>query len=527
MLSLYVSSQEKINLYGLSDVLRLFFGPLLSQEPLSVAYKEKIDIFMHTEEGEENFCKIDISSKNISFSQKDGLEVLRDILKLENEVKKYHQMKRERKRLLYLVCSTLTGVKFPWGCLTGIRPSLVAAECMLLQSSIENNTRRFIESPLEKYLDVASIAYRLLTEYYFLTEIKAKLAIETAFYEAKIAEGLTEDKAAVYVGIPFCPSRCTYCSFSAIDGISRKEDVVEEYFQKLLEEIDIVCEVFRPKIHCLYIGGGTPTSLSARQLDLLFKKLAYYFPKNYTEANGQKHCTEWTLEAGRPDTMQEEKLWVAKKYGVDRICINPQTFHQKTLDKVNRSHAVEEIEKIYRIAQKIGFKDINMDLIAGLPNENLEDWQYNLECMEKLAPDSFTVHALCLKRKSTLGQKDKKGEILEIESVRKPSEEINEMQRSAMALAKKLSLYPYYMYRQKDGVGGLENVGYAKKGNACVYNVAMMGDQTSILGFGVGAMSKKKTGDKIERFAAYKGVAEYLKNWRLHALNKRDFFAKK
>lgn len=518
MLKLYIESAEPLNVYGLSDVLRLFFGPILSQAPVTVKAPFEVDLFLKTD---EQSCTVEEQASGLVFDAEDSTQLLFSILQDEAEVKAYRQMNRERKRLLYLMCSTLTKVEFPWGCLTGIRPSLVAFECISLQNKLKHQGK-FVS--LKEYLEPKSVAYRLLTEYYFLSEVKARLALETAYYEFKIAEGLDKDKISIYVGIPFCPSRCTYCSFSAIDGINKKDEVIAEYFEKLLEEIDIVCAGYRPSVNCLYIGGGTPTSLSAKQLDTLFAKLEHYFPKRYQKVDGSWHDTEWTLEAGRPDTMTEDKLWVAKKHGVDRICINPQTFHQKTLDKVNRSHAVEEIAEVYEIAKKIGFKDINMDLIAGLPNEDLADWQYNLDCMERLAPDSFTVHALCLKRKSTLGRKDKAGEVLEIESVRKPSEEINEMQQRAYLLAKRLGLSPYYMYRQKDGVGGLENVGFAKKGNACAYNVAMMGDQSSILGFGVGAMSKKKTGRKIERFSAYKGVTEYLKHYREHAEQKRNFF---
>lgn len=518
MLKLHIESSQTINTYGLSDVLRLFFGPILVQEPLTVKSSFECELTMKTE---EDFCEVFDASGTFCFSDKASLALLTSIFSCEKTALAYKQMKRERKRLLYQMCSALTGVKFPWGCLTGIRPSLVAFECIRLQNELQYN-HQF--RSLENYISPQSLAYRLLTEYYFLSDVKASLALETAFYEFKIAERLDPNKISIYIGIPFCPSRCTYCSFSAMDGIAKKDEVIAEYFEKLMEEMDWVCTHYRPAVNCIYIGGGTPTSLSAEQLEQLFSKLQTYFPKKYQKIDGTWHDTEWTLEAGRPDTMSEDKLWIAKKYGVDRICINPQTFHQKTLDKVNRSHAVGEIEKVYTLAKKIGFKDINMDLIAGLPNENLEDWQYNLACMEKLAPSSFTIHALALKRKSTLGKKDKAGEVLEIESVRKPSSEMNEMQHQAYQLAKKLGLVPYYMYRQKDGVGGLENVGYAKKGTACAYNVAMMGDQSSILGFGVGAMSKKKTGEKIERFSAYKGVTEYLKHYREHAEQKVGFF---
>lgn len=547
MISLSIDKTLEKEKAGLADVLRLFFGTLQSLEPLTAHYTKDVQWTLHSSDEHLFIEGTDYSSVNTQI-------LLRSLFQHDDLARAFFQKKREAKRLLYLACSSLTQCYFPWGALTGIRPSLIAYECMKWQlqdlsyiprtiSSEENEEFMIRKSSfdevgeekntvqklskgeifsamkalgLKAFLDRNSLAYRLLKEYYCLSEQKIHLVLQTAYEEQKIACTLKENGTSVYVGIPFCPSRCTYCSFSATDGIQRKDAVISTYLDLLLEELQSVTEKFRPEIECLYIGGGTPTSLYAEQLDRLLDTLQQCFP----------HVQEITLEAGRPDTMQKEKLLVAKRRGVQRICINPQSFQQETLLRVHRFHAVDDIYRVYEEARNLGFEDINMDLIAGLPLETLAMFRENLKIIERLKPDSFTVHALSLKRSSGLMQAKRAGLDLGIESARRSSPMLNQMQEEAYTLAQSMGMVPYYMYRQKDGVGGLENVAYAKPGRGCRYNVAMMSDQSSILAFGVGGMSKKKQGSRIERFAGFKTVDEYFKRSREQAEKKRNFFLK-
>lgn len=396
----------------------------------------------------------------------------------------FYRSAREVIRQLYCVLCEQTGRVFPWGSLTGIRPTSIATE--LLQQGY---------SP--------AITCEILQRYFAVTEHKARLVLQTAQEEQTILGRLPQDSLALYVHIPFCPSRCTYCSFSTQEGIGRTEADWDQYLHALAREIRYTAQAKHwAPISVLYVGGGTPGVLRARQIRYLASVLRDNF--RFTEH------TSWTFEAGRPDQVEKEQLQALRECGFGQICINPQTFHQKTLDLVQRKHRVEDCITAYEQARAIGFDSINMDLIIGLPGEEPEDMLHSLQEMERLAPDSFTLHSLAIKRASLLdAQIRTQGDPLALHRRQEALEQIHEQ---AEACAKRLGLVPYYMYRQKNAVGGLENLGYARPGQGNPYNLAMMGDGLSVLGFGAGAMSKRVQGSLLERACNVRALHLYLQN---------------
>lgn len=365
------------------------------------------------------------------------------------------ERKRSVTRNFYLRLSEMTGRNLAWGMLTGVRPTKLAMQAM---------EKGLSEEEIVKYL----------TETYCISEQKASLGAKIARREKALLKKLDyEDGFSLYVGIPFCPSICSYCSFSS-SPISLWQERTDDYVDALCKEIQAIGKMAGTKrLNTVYIGGGTPTTLSALQLDRLLSTIQRCF--------SEKYLVEYTVEAGRPDSITEEKLKTLYQYPVTRISVNPQTMQQKTLNLVGRRHTVEEIKKSFYMARAIGFHNINMDLIAGLPGETQADMKDTLEQIKELSPDSLTVHALAIKRAAKFGQEKRK---------QKSGQEIENMVEESARAAGEMGMEPYYLYRQKNIAGNFENVGYAKVDKAGIYNILIMEEKQTILAAGAGASTK-------------------------------------
>ena len=396
----------------------------------------------------------------------------------EQEIKKI--TKETIKRSMYNVLMKKFNSYVPWGILTGIRPV------------------KIVHNLLDKNLSDKDIRENLKTNY-LISDEKIDLALSIAKRERKFIYPIDKNKISLYISIPFCPTRCYYCSFPA-NPLKQFGHLKKEYIDKLIIEIKGLAKLLKEthkEIETLYIGGGTPTTLDAEEMDILIKAL-------YKELD-LSSIKEFTVEAGRPDTINREILECLKKNNVTRISINPQTMNQETLDKIGRGHSVNEIKEAFHLAREIGFDNINMDLILGLEGENVDMVRNTLEEIKKLSPESLTVHTLAIKRASKLKEKMD-------EYVLTQYEEMVKMIDLSMEYAKEMNLNPYYMYRQKQMLGNLENIGYAKEGYECIYNMQIMEEKQSNYALGAGAISKFVyiDEDRIERVENVKNVEQYI-----------------
>ncbi|MGN1267338.1 MAG: coproporphyrinogen dehydrogenase HemZ [Dorea sp.] len=371
---------------------------------------------------------------------------------------------------LYRKLETATGQSLSWGILTGVRPTKIAMKKLEDGMAKEEFIPWFMEDVLA-------------------SEEKSALAWEIAEREKALLDQLDyENGYSLYVGIPFCPTVCTYCSFSS-GALSAWKNHVDAYLDALCKELAFIGNVSKnKKLNTIYIGGGTPTTLSAEQLDRLL---------NCIDANfSREHLLEFTVEAGRPDSITKEKLQVLRSHDISRISINPQSMQQKTLDAIGRKHTVQDIVDAYNMARELGFDNINMDIIAGLPGEDAEDMKDTLAQIEKLAPDSLTVHSLAIKRAAKMGQERKAGQ--DQTDLDAMNANMSVMIHDAAQSAKKMELYPYYLYRQKNIAGNFENVGYAKVDKAGIYNILIMEEKQSIVAAGAGASTKIVLNEPVE-----------------------------
>ena len=404
----------------------------------------------------------------------DGSEGQTDLSRPEEK----NVVKNELKQLLYRMLSAKTGKELPWGSLTGIRPAKIAMQ--LLE---EGKTQEEIRSYMEQT--------------YYCSQEKADLAIGIACREKEILKDIHYEQGySLYVGIPFCPTTCLYCSFTSFP-ITIWRERVEEYLGALEKEMDFVQEAFRDKVlDSVYIGGGTPTTLEPDQLRRLLSRLRETFDFSRVK--------EFTVEAGRADSITADKLRVLKEFGVTRISVNPQTMNQKTLDLIGRRHTVEQVKEAFALARREGFDNINMDLILGLPGEDLPEVQHTMEEIKKLSPDSLTVHSLAVKKASKMMQWIEKNGLGLLHNT-------EETVQLAARAAAEMNLHPYYLYRQKNMTGNLENVGYAREGCYGLYNILIMEEKQSIVGCGAGTTSKRVYPDgRIERCENVKDVASYM-----------------
>lgn len=401
---------------------------------------------------------------------------------------------------LYTKLSAQLNKTLPWGYLTGVRPSKIA------YTLLEKGADR--EQILEEF-----------TKKHLVSEKKAQLALQVAQTEKSILKKMDyKNGYSLYIGIPFCPTTCLYCSFTSY-SLAAYQSKVQPYLEALLKEMKYVSEAMRGRrLDTVYFGGGTPTTLSAGQLDMLLTELERQFDLSA--------CRELTVEAGRPDSITYEKLCVLKAHHVDRISINPQTMNQQTLDLIGRRHTVEQIEEAFALAGKAGLDNINMDMILGLPGENKEMVQHTLEKIKALAPESLTVHSLAIKRAAALNIWREKYLDLQMDN----SDEIVSM---AADYAHQMGHQPYYMYRQKNMAGNFENVGYSKPGLECIYNILIMEEKQTIIAMGAGASTKivfqNETeggqAGRIERIENVKDVTNYIQRIDEMIERKRKFFS--
>lgn len=360
------------------------------------------------------------------------------------------------KREIYRYLKGVTGKSPKWGILTGIRPVKLAGE-------------------LQRQLGTRKAAGQCLREEYLLSEDKTELILDLYQYQQEQLGSPATDSTGIYIGIPFCPTRCLYCSFTSNQS---EPEQIERYLSALFHEIRFAGKSMKEEgsfPESIYIGGGTPTSLTVEQLKRLLSLVRETFDLSALK--------EFTVEAGRPDTITPEKLEVLKAFGVGRISINPQTMCQRTLDLIGRAHTVEQTKEAFAMAHEAGLPVINADLIAGLPEETEQDFQQSLEEVLKLGADNITLHTLAVKRSSRLKEMD------ENFHYRHPraTEEMLKMARNILV---KQGFRPYYLYRQKHTAGSTENIGYCRPGSLSVYNVRIMEEAQSILALGAGGISK-------------------------------------
>ncbi len=409
------------------------------------------------------------------------------------------QTKNQLKQTFYQMLCEFTGTTLPWGDLTGIRPTKIPMAFLE-----EGRSDAFIRDYMKQT--------------YFASDEKINLSIEIAKRELELLKKIDyENGYSLYIGIPFCPSTCLYCSFTSYPlGIWK--DKVDAYFDALEKEIDFTAEEFSDKkLNAVYIGGGTPTTLEPYQLKRLIQKIKSSFDLS--------DCIEFTVEAGRPDSITREKLEVLQKEGISRISINPQTMQDETLKIIGRHHTVEQAVQSFHMARELGFDNINMDLILGLPNETIHDVEETLQKVMELAPDNLTVHSLALKRAARLNMFRDEYKDLTFENTWETVE-------LAADYAKRMGLEPYYLYRQKNMAGNFENVGYAKKGKAGVYNILIMEEKQTIVACGAGASTKRVWTEpdqdgtyRIERCENVKDVGQYIERIDEMIERKQKLFA--
>lgn len=400
-------------------------------------------------------------------------------LRAEACVTAENDSQREMKRVIGLsiakAVNSVLNIPLPWGILTGVRPAKLVSEAWGEGISIDEIRKTF----KDKYL---------------VSDEKLNLMIRVAEEEKKIVEGGI-GKKGLYIGIPFCPTRCLYCSFTSYP-LKQYRGKVDDYIDALIKEMEYVKPYFEAnEIESIYIGGGTPTSLNEKQLEKLLTNVEKCF----------KIPCEFTVEAGRPDTVTEEKLRILKEHNVSRISINPQTLNESTLRLIGREHSVEMFLNAFEMARKAGHKHINTDIILGLPGEGEAEVTKTMEGLMKLDPESITVHTLAVKRASRLKETLDKYTMTN-------SEKLDRLIGISREYTEKMGMFPYYMYRQKNMVGNFENVGYCKEGRQCIYNVAIMEEKQTIVALGAGGSTKivDNKQNKIERVFNVKSVDDYI-----------------
>ena len=407
------------------------------------------EIIQKVEEKQESLMAVRLPGGSCFSLAPEEVDAVLEGQKFFSEEEREQAVKKEVTRRLYLYLTEETGRTLAWGTLTGVRPTKIPMEQLEGGASEEE-------------------AARFMMKKYCVSPEKAGLAAEVASRENALLSRLDCEKGfSLYVGIPFCPSVCSYCSFSS-SPVGQWKDRVDAYLDALIKEIRYIGSRAAGRVpDTVYIGGGTPTTLEPEQLKRLLDTV--------TECFDLSNVLEFTVEAGRPDSITEEKLSVIREYPVSRISVNPQTMQQKTLDLVGRRHTV------FELARRLGFDNINMDLIAGLPGETVEDMEDTLRQVEALHPDSLTVHALAIKRAARFGQEGRTADL---------HAEISGMVEKAYQSARRMGLLPYYLYRQKNIAGNFENVGYAELDKAGIYNILIMEEKQTILAAGAGASTK-------------------------------------
>lgn len=364
--------------------------------------------------------------------------------------------------------------KIPWGILTGIRPTKV------------------VHRLLDKKIGLEEIK-EVLNKEYLIREDKISRLVDIALRQRDYLEA-SQGKYSIYIGIPFCPSRCLYCSFPSLN-IDNYGAVIDSYIETVIYELRATKDLMgKRKLNTVYIGGGTPTSLKIEDLRKIIRAVREIF----------MDIEEFTVEAGRPDTLNYEYLKMLRDEKIDRISINPQTMNDSTLKIIGRNHTGKDIVEIYKMTKDLGIEHINMDLILGLPSEKYEDVLNTLREIEKLGPNNLTVHSLALKTGSRFSKTMENYQVIN----NSEAEEISQLVGFYMD---KMNLKPYYLYRQKHIVGNLENIGYSLDGDFCKYNISMMEERETVIGIGLGSVTKIVYGDQsLKRIPNFKGLEDYL-----------------
>ena len=449
--------------FELENLTRLFFP------------NEKITVIRDFSEPQPPYIYTEVSDK-ITISVNIG-----SFNKSETAVKRLTDDDNElvSAQLLYKLLCDFTGLTQPWGILTGVRPVKLLRR-LAEESSEEQAVKKFEKD-------------------FFVSNEKIALSRETEHNERKILELSKPESFSLYVGIPFCPSRCSYCSF-VMASIERAEKLIEPYTKLLCEEIKQTAEIANKlglRLETVYFGGGTPTTLSAEQLDTVLGTVNKSFDMST--------CREFTVEAGRPDTIDIAKLFALKENKADRISINPQTVNDEVLKTIGRKHTAQQFFDAFELARKCGFDNINTDLIAGLPTDTPESFKNSLDSIVRLNAECITVHTLCMKRASRLTTE---GVTLDLQQAR----DAREMLAYTQNILGQNEYIPYYMYRQSRMVGNLENVGWSKRGFESLYNVYVMDETHTILACGSGGVTKLKRNnpDYLERIFNFKYPYEYI-----------------
>ena len=547
---------------ALAEIASLFFNRprIRTDGRIQIPYGDRVRIESLIHEGEDLSLTI-TTTKFTEDTRDDTRWVASD--SISYDIPK-DEWRREAKRQLYVILSRETGIYFPWGALTGVRPTQIVCQ------EIERAMRRGIDTKRGWYAEI----FDRMTQYWQLSEQKSALAIETALSEQRILASLAYPKPisamtagnrdnplvqradaayppvqeppvhradaayppvqhppvqgvdavspyvqepntaypfVVYVGLPFCPSRCAYCSFIARDA-KRHVELLEPYVEAVILEVErTFSNGFKGEVAAVYFGGGTPTSLPAplfeRYLDGVLKSIPL-IPD-----------AELTMEAGRPDTIDEEKLEIIRDKNFRRLCINPQTMRDETLRAIGRDHTVEETIKAYELARAMGFQDINMDLIAGLPGEGATELLESITNIMELEPESVTLHTLAVKRGSALIEGDVPHAVFH------PDRALIDAVEQSHAMLRSYNYAPYYLYRQRNCRSGLENTGFSKEGYASIYNVAMMSDAVPVIGFGSGSTSKAIRGRQANRVHNPKDLSVYISRVEEHVEKKRALFS--
>ncbi|KZB92121.1 coproporphyrinogen III oxidase [Bacillus sp. VT 712] len=477
----------KIYVQGLED--ERFLRPL---QLISDLFFEESDVSFTSNQEEDLQITFTLTvneqiSAHIALKARDHDKVYKEELSKPNlvglsEKEQFKQVKNVVLRVFLSVLQEYTNIVQKWGVLTGIRPT------KLLHMKLQAGKTK-------------EEAHQELKEQYLITDDKIQLMQDIVDRQLAAVPDLHElsGEVSIYIGIPFCPTKCAYCTFPAY-AINGRQGSVNSFLGGLhyeMREIGKWLKENNIKITTVYYGGGTPTSITAEEMDMLYEEMYESFPD-------VKNIREITVEAGRPDTITADKLKVLQKWNIDRISVNPQSYTQETLKAIGRHHTVEETIEKFHLSREMNMNNINMDLIIGLPNEGVTEFSHTLKESQKLLPESLTVHTLSFKRASEMTQNKRKYKVAD-------RYEISQMMDMATEWTKENGYKPYYLYRQKNILGNLENVGYAFPGQESIYNIMIMEEKQTIIGLGCGASSKfvhPKTG-VITRFANPKDPKSY------------------
>lgn len=469
-MNLYINNHE--HHYELENLCRVFFP------------NEKINVIKDVHiNSNENFILTEKEIVDDGYNLKVFVSINKEVqvkekFISENEKNINDECERIFAFMLFKILSKITITTPPWGILTGVRPIKLMRN--LTKEIGQKETRLYFKNKLLVSEEKTNLAYKISEE-------------------QREAISLSSPKSfSLYISIPFCPTRCSYCSFVS-QSVEKSTELIPDYLELLKLEIEHTANIVKRlglKLETVYIGGGTPTVLSAQELNELIVKIHSEFD--------MQSCREFTVEAGRPDTITKEKLSVLKGLKVTRISINPQTMNDYTLSFIGRCHTSAQVIDAFKLARKCGFGNINMDLIAGLPNENFENFKNTLEQIIKLDPESITIHTLALKRSSKLNLDGK--QILFKETI-----ETEKMLDFSLKILNDFKYKPYYLYRQSKMLGNLENIGYCKIGYKNLYNIYIMEEIHSIISCGAGGVTKLKNpySNKIERIFNFKFAYEY------------------